>query len=259
MPDLNFPRILLVASFFVSLVLAGCGTQNKPSIVEPALPVVDVSTTGTITGTVKMTGKPAELKPIDMSAEPMCVAQNPKPVRYPSVITGKHGELANTVVYVKSGLDKFRYDTPPDATVLNQKKCMYGPHVIALMVQQRLQVHNEDPVLHNIRIAPRQNHEWNESEDVGSAPVEYSFQHPELAVLVRCNVHPWMRAIAFVFDHPYFAVTSSDGNFVLKNVPPGTYTIEAWQERFGLLDKTVTVAAKGYSSTSFVFKSAAKH
>ena len=72
---------------------------------------------------------------------------------------------------------------------------------------------------------------------------------------ILCNVHPWMRAWIFVFDHPYFAVTSRAGKFELKNLPPGTYTIEAWQEAYRAQDQTVTIAPKESKAVSFTFKS----
>lgn len=250
---ISFYLVAVLFVFGLACLTAGCG--HKPLNENPA-PFVDSSTAGSITGTVTFSGAPPLSRHIDMSAEPACVKQNSGPVNYPSVVVGKGGRLANVVVYIKSGLGDFRYDAPTQPVILNQKGCMYGPHVLAVMTNQPVEVKNEDPVLHNIRIAPRKNDEWNQSEDVDSPPVTYSFQHPELAVQVRCNVHPWMRAIAFVFDHPYFAVTSTAGTFALKNLPPGTYTVEAWQEKYGVLDRTVTVAPKQSQSVSFAFKSA---
>jgi hypothetical protein len=122
-------------------------------------------------------------------------------------------------------------------------------------VDQPLDVKNDDPTVHNVHAAPQVNSEWNKSEDIGAAPIEEKFSRPEMAIPVMCNVHPWMRALAFVFDNPYFAVTSTSGTFTLKNLPPGTYTIAAWQEKFGTLDQTVTIAPKQSQSTSFTFKS----
>ena len=72
---------------------------------------------------------------------------------------------------------------------------------------------------------------------------------------VLCNIHPWMCAYVFAFSHPYFDVTTKKGTFELKNLPPGTYTIEAWQEKYGTQDQSVTLAAKGKESVSFTFKS----
>jgi hypothetical protein len=75
---------------------------------------------------------------------------------------------------------------------------------------------------------------------------------------VLCNVHPWMRALVFVFDHPYYAVTSKAGNFELKNLPPGTYTIEAWHESLGTQDRTLTIAPRESKAISFTFQSSAQ-
>jgi hypothetical protein len=60
-----------------------------------------------------------------------------------------------------------------------------------------------------------------------------------------CDLHRWMTAYAGVVNHPYFAVTDAAGLFEIKNVPPGTYTIDAWQERFGMVKKSVKVTAGG--------------
>ena len=90
-------------------------------------------------------------------------------------------------------------------------------------------------------------------------PLVESFPREEVAIPVKCNVHPWMKSYIFVFKHPYYTVTSKDGKFELKNLPPGTYTIEAWHERFGTQDVSVTIAPKESKSVSFTFKSAAAH
>ena len=86
-------------------------------------------------------------------------------------------------------------------------------------------------------------------------PFEETFSHPELALVIKCNVHPWMRA-AFVFSHPYFAVTTTTGTFSPKDLPPGTYTIEAWQEKYGVQDQSVTIGPKESKNISFAYKAA---
>ena len=68
-----------------------------------------------------------------------------------------------------------------------------------------------------------------------------------------------MRAFLFVFGDPYFAITSKTGAFELKNLPPGTYTIEAWQEKYGVQDQTVTLGAKESKALSFTFNTAPPH
>ena len=68
---------------------------------------------------------------------------------------------------------------------------------------------------------------------------------------VKCNVHPWMRAYIGVVRHPFFAVTREDGTFTIKGVPPGDYTAEVWQEKYGTQDVQVTVTAKEKKTVDF--------
>jgi hypothetical protein len=187
-----------------------------------------------------------------MSGEPNC--RNSTPVFPQTVVAGKNGALANAVVYVKSGLGNYHFDPPAHPVVLDQKECMYEPHVVALMVNQPLEIRNDDLTIHNVHLVPKTNAQWNRSQTPGSPPLVTSFAKPELAISVECNVHPWMRSYMFVFNHPYYAVTSTPGTFDLKNLPPGTYTIEVWQEKYGTQDQTVTVGAKESKTISFAFK-----
>jgi plastocyanin len=247
--------LALCVTLFVTII--GCSKKEPSESSGPPPPtaVVDPATAGSITGKVKLEGEPPVFRPIDMSAEPICLKANPSPVIPPIVVLGPDHALANVVVYIKSGLGRYRFDTPKDAAVLDQKGCMYVPRVLAVMVNQPVAFKNTDPTTHNIHPMPRKNHAWNRSLDAGEQPYVTTFSHPELAIPVACNIHPWMRAFLFVFADPYFAVTPRTGDFELKNVPPGTYTVEAWQERFGTQDATVTIGPNESKSISFTFKS----
>lgn len=249
----------IAASIVLALSIFGCSSKsnNQPQQPPPPTATVDPATAGNIVGTVRLEGDPPKFGSIDMSAEPTCVKANPKPVIPPIVVTGEHGALANVAVYVKSGLGRYKYDVPTTPVVLNQKGCMYEPRVLALRVGQPLEVHNEDPTVHNINVRASVNHSWNRSEEPGDPPFTETFDHPELDVPVSCNVHPWMRAYAFIFDNPYYDVTTKTGDFELKSVPPGTYTIEARQEYYGAQDLTVTLGPKETKKIEFVFKAPA--
>jgi uncharacterized protein (DUF2141 family) len=83
---------------------------------------------------------------------------------------------------------------------------------------------------------------------------EKTFDKPEIMVKMKCDVHPWMGSYIGVLEHPYFTVTGDDGAFSLKNLPPGTYTIEAWHEEYGAQTLDVTVAAKETKELTFTFK-----
>jgi hypothetical protein len=79
------------------------------------------------------------------------------------------------------------------------------------------------------------------------------FSAPEVMIPLVCNFHTWMNAFVGVVANPFFAVTGSDGSFSLKGLPAGTYTIEAWHEKYGTQTATVTVAATGSKTQDFTF------
>jgi plastocyanin len=257
----KFFNLALVA--VVAIAIAGCGkkenteTNEQPAANSAAAKVVDPTTAGSVTGSVTLDGKPVPAKPINMSAEPYCQKAHPTPVVPPEVVVDDKGDLANVVVYVKDGLSDYTFNTPKEPVVLNQQGCMYDPHIIALMTGQTFEVKNDDQTTHNIHPMPKDNREWNKSQPPGATPIDESFGRAEVAIPVKCNVHPWMKSYIFVFKNPYYAVTSKDGKFELKDLPPGTYTIEAWHEKYGTSDQTVTIGAKESKPLNFTFKTAA--
>ncbi len=232
---------------------SGSADQKKPAHLASE---IDAATTGTISGRVSLDGKPPDFHPIDMSAEPSCQAAHDTMVIPPQVVTDLSGNLANAVVYVKSGpTSEYGFRAAGQAAELTQQGCMYEPHVLALMTGQRLLVKNEDQATHNVFVMAKANQPTNRSETPGSPAIEETFIAPELAIPVKCNVHPWMKGYVFVFDHPFFAVTQKGGTFELKGLPPGNYTIGVWQEYYGTTEQTVTLAPKQDAKMNFTFKS----
>lgn len=188
-----------------------------------------------------------------MSAEPYCEKLATTPVFPQQVVTGADGSLTNVVVYVKDFPAEYIVDAPSAAATLLQRGCMYEPRVVALRAGQALEIKNDDQATHNILAMPERNPKWNRSETPGAAPIDETFAIPELAIPLRCNVHPWMKSYVFVFSHPNFAVTGKDGRFELKNLPPGTYTVEAWHEKYGTQQASITVGRKESSAANFKF------
>lgn len=258
--------VLIVVTAVVALA-AGCGKEGvksssnsaatKDSAKSPLESLVDPASAGSISGTVVLDGAPPALPAINMQSEPACAKANPTGAASQAVVVGSGGDLSNVVVYVKQGLGRYRFETPENPVVLDQKDCVYQPRVVALMTNQKLEIRNSDPTIHNVHAMPKSNAGWNRAQLAGSSVIEASFQKPELAIPFMCNVHPWMRAFVFVFDHPYFSVTRGDGKFELKNLPPGAYTIEAWQEKLGTLSHTVTLGPRESKQVSLRFKSEA--
>jgi len=204
-------------------------------------------------GAVRFAGTVPQPKPISMAADPVCVKQHAGPVFAQDIVADAKGDLQNVIVFVADGLGDRTFDLPTTPEVVEQKGCMYEPHVMAVRANQPLEVVNDDPTSHNIHPIPANNREWNKAEPPGSK-MEDTFAREEIAIPVKCNVHPWMRAYIAVFKHPYFAVTGKDGGFDLSNLPPGTYTIKAWHEKLGTSSQTITIGANETKEITFVFK-----
>jgi plastocyanin len=211
---------------------------------------------GEIIGTVKLDGAAPKPKPIDMGQEPSCAQIHAsKPATTEGVVVGAGGGLANVVIYLSEGY-AWSDAEPSQPVKLDQKGCAYLPHVVAVNLGQKLIITNSDQAYHNVHPVPRfkgGNPEWNKSQMAGAAAIEETYKAEEVAFAVKCNVHPWMKAYVAVVKGPH-AVTSESGTFKLEGVPPGTYTLTAWQETYGTLTSKVTVVAGKSSPVDFTFK-----
>lgn len=260
-------RVLgLAAAIALTVAVAGCSKKSQQPAEQPAAPAapaatVNPATAGTITGTVKLVGTAPRMPIIKMGADPACEKNNTGPVHSEEVVVGEGNALENVVVYIKSGLGNYSYPTPSAAVTLDQKGCMYHPHVVTLMTGQQFEVVNSDVLTHNIHVMPADNRAWNESQPQGAAPIIKTFPRAEMAIPVKCNIHPWMKAYIFVFSNPYYSTTGDDGTYTIKDVPPGTYTVEAWAEGAaanppllsGTTQQQVTVGASQTKTVDFTF------
>jgi plastocyanin len=220
-------------------------------------PNVGAAATGQIVGTVKLDGQAPHQKPIDMSKDPACAqAHSGAPVTAENVVVGANGGLANVVVYISQGLTGNEGAIPSQPATIAQKGCMYVPHVVAMNVGQHMTVLNSDKTAHNIHPQPSPtggNAQWNKSQTSGSPPIDVAWSNAEIAIPVKCNIHPWMRAYIAVVKGP-FGLSNDTGSFKLDNVPPGNYPLTAWQETYGTQTQPVTVAAGKPITTDFTYK-----
>lgn len=213
---------------------------------------------GSITGMVKLDGTAPHMKGIDMSKDPYCVAQHKdNPAKLENVVVGSNGGLQNVVLYISEGLSGSAASAVSSAEpTFDQKGCMYTPHVMAVNPDEKFKVTTSDQTTHNIHPLPAAgtgNIGWNKSQPPGAPPIETSWKNQEVAISVKCNIHPWMHGWHVVVKGPY-AITDENGNFTIKNVPAGSYTVTAWQEEYGTQTAKVTVAGGQAAKADFTFK-----
>ncbi len=243
-------RNLLVVLGAAAGLLAGCGgdgggkTAPAPTAPKPAGGATETAAapkpaggggaydpaTAPATLKVKTTlkGDAPRMRPIKFEADAVC-GEAHKAAVLDEAVVAKDGRLANVIVYVAKGAEGRTYATPSGSVELDQKGCMYVPHVFTVMTNQPITIKNGDPTMHNIHALPKNNDDFNKSQPKGSGELTMKFPKEEVAVRVKCDVHGWMLSWAGVFSHPFHAVTGADGTAALR-LPPGEYEIAAWQE-----------------------------
>lgn len=184
---------------------------------------------GTVKGVIKFVAAQKKPKTIRMTADKNCVTYHKgKKVYSETFVFNKNGTLRNTLVYVSKGLEGKKFAAPKTPTVIDQKGCVYIPHVGATMVGQEVQVLNSDKTLHNVRGVTKANAPFNEASVQGSV-IKKKFKKAE-RVTLKCDVHAWMTAHLHVMEHPFYAVTQDDGSFEIKGLPAGEYEISIKHE-----------------------------
>ena len=269
---------LAVSALLVAvLVTTGCGQKPEPSIpthsetpVPPAavmdappaapaapltLPVPLPTSGGTLRGTVTGPRPATEPEPINMSTDITCSHGRTGPVLSQKAVITETGQVQWAFVYVKTGLEGYVIPEAAEAVVLDQKGCMYSPHVFGVQTNQPIEIHNSDDTLHNVHAIP---HKPNKRFNIAHPNVpglvhRKSFTNPDVMVRIKCDVHPWMNAYVGVLPHGFSAVTGATGAYTIANLPPGEYTIGVWHEMLGEQEYVVAISADGDTTLDVQF------
>lgn len=137
----------------------------------------------------------------------------------------------NIAVYVDAIPDK-KFDAPKEPVVVDQRKMAFIPHLVTVQQGTTVEFLNSDPVGHNV-YWPSISGNKKLAHNLGTWPKgeKKPFQFNDVGVAsLLCNVHPEMSGYVVVTPTPYFAVTDKDGNFEIKNIPAGKYTLKTWSE-----------------------------
>jgi hypothetical protein len=239
---------LLAGVFATATLMAGTARS---------LPIAQFSATGTIKGHARLNGRAPGNGVIRMGKDPKCAAMNKgKQVIQEAVKATLDGSLANVFVHLEGAFPGSA--VPKSPVVINQHGCFYEPRVVGVRVGQELQIKNSDSLLHNVHSISNSGNQFNVAQARAGVVDSFRMKKEEVMLRLGCDVHSWMVAYVGVVTNPYFAVSDASGVFVINNVPPGTYTIDAWHERFGSLKKTVKVTAGATATVDFSYPVAGK-
>jgi hypothetical protein len=161
-----------------------------------------------------------------MSADSACASLQTNSPTTRHFVVNPDGGLADVLVSIRSGFKK-PYGLPRTSQVLRFANCQIQPYVSAVMTGQEVVFANVDSVLHKIRLAPMNNPAVNFSLPIGKRGQVLKFSKPEISMQITCDIHPWEFAYLSVLEQPFFAVTDTNGDFVIPNVPAGKYKVRA--------------------------------
>ena len=205
---------------------------------------------GTISGIVRYAGTPPPLQRLAISKDrDVCGAH---PIYDESLLVGADGGIANAVVTLP-GIEKGAPIKPERGVVFDQKGCQYLPHLIAFPAGSTIKIINSDGILHSIHTESTVNPEVDMAQPGFKRTISVTVAKPE-AIKVACDAHNWMEGWWYAAANPYYAVTDAHGRFTMRNVPPGAYTIEVWQEKLGVRQQRVTVPPGGAVTVDFTLK-----
>jgi plastocyanin len=157
-----------------------------------------------------------------------------------------------SVVYLESApRSAFEQSEPPRA-VMDQRNETFVPHVLAITTGTTVDFPNSDRIYHNVFSLSK-----TKPFDLGRYAAGKShavrFDRPGI-VRVFCEIHSHMSAFILVFNHPFFAVTDTEGRYRIDNVPPGNYTVVAWNEGLASEPRPVVVPDGGTSELDFALR-----
>jgi plastocyanin len=218
---------------------AGSGAVEAPSPGKTAAPAAATGGAegwGTLKGHVGFEGNPPSPKVLQDKGKAekdstICAVDAPI-VAERLVVDATTKGVKNVLVYLprpSAVNDDARKAAAATKIEFDQKKCIFEPHVLGLMVGQTVTIKSSDPVNHNVNVKLKQS-SFNNIV-VAAQPQKFSLAGAERTPgMIICDIHPWMSAWWMVVDNPYIAVTDEKGNFEIKNVPAGAQKVVVWQE-----------------------------
>ncbi len=155
-----------------------------------------------------------------------------------------------SVVYLETA-PRAAFEQRDDMRVkLDQRNEAFVPHVLAIVAGTTVDFPNNDKTYHNVfSLSPTKPFDLGRYAAGRSKSIR--FDRPGI-VRVFCDIHSHMSAFILVFAHRHFTVTDEEGRYRLDNVPPGTYTVVAWNESAATESRRVVVGESGDVEANFL-------
>jgi plastocyanin len=207
-------------------------------------PVAD--STGRVDGRVLWVGPKQRLPPLPTSPSVQSVCGTQVEDNAFEVDVG--GGVAEAVVWVEAPAEA---GSGPEV-VLDQRGCLYRPAVLAARAGATLRIRNSDPLTHTVHALDQGRTVFNVAMPLEHMELSRALPAQPGVVDIRCDVHPWMRAVVRTFEHSHFTTTGVDGRFHLTGLGPGAVVVHAWHPRLGESSRRVEVG-QGATDVDFTF------
>jgi len=191
---------------------------------------------GTIKGTVRLAGAVPESKKLRVTIDQYVCGKDKEAEE---IVLSPEKGIRNAVVSLQNPPAGAKWNAPLPPAQIDQKQCMFVPRVVVVPAGGTVEFLNSDRLLHNLKSFSKANSPFNKAHPKART-ISVVFKDPEI-IRIECDLHSWMRTWVVVAEHPFYAVTNDQGEFVLDNVPPGKYTLQIWQESLGTVTREVTV------------------
>lgn len=226
---------------------------DRDAAVGEAMTNADAST-GSIVGLTLFEGQPPRRNRIRLDANCQAVARQrglPAPLAS-DIVVNANGTLADVVVFVRNApAGKNPLDGPK---LIDQVGCIYHPHVTTITTGQTLSLRNSDPLNHNLNLAAQKNPTFNAAQPMQGMVETRRFGTAEMGMRLKCDIHAWMNALIYAFDHPYHAASDDRGVFRIAGLPPGQYEVVFHHPLLGESTQQVSVEAGKPSRADATFR-----
>lgn len=193
---------------------------------------------GTVGGRVTFSGTPPAPVVLKVDEDVQaCGGDRPSD----ELLVSGSGGIQNVVLTIEGIAAGKAWDLPEEFTY-DQKKCSFVPRILLIKPGAAGAVLNSDSIGHNFHTISTGIYNINKKiQPATKLVVEKDKISKPGRVRAKCDIHGWMGGHWVVVESPYAVLTDKDGNFTIKDVPPGNYTVKVWHEKLGESTQKVVV------------------